>query len=57
MVMQEIELKDRLRSFIESGGKSCSMDIGGIIPEYVYRLWDGVVTIEDIEVAMKVIKY
>lgn len=51
--MQEIELKDRLRSFIESEGKSCSMDIGGITPEYVFRMWGGSVAIDEIVNAME----
>lgn len=50
--MQEIELKDRLRSFIENEGKSCSMDIGGITPEYVYRMWGGQVPLDEIEKAL-----
>lgn len=46
----------RLREFIENEGKSCSMDFGGITPEYVYRMWGGTVKLEEIEEAMKEIK-
>ena len=38
----------RLKDFIESEMRSCSMDIGGITPEYVQRAWGGRVTVEDI---------
>ena len=38
----------RLKDFIESEMRSCSMDIGGITPEYVQRAWGGRVAIEDI---------
>ena len=37
--MQDISLK--LKEFIENEMRSCSMDIGGITPEYVYRMWNG----------------
>ncbi len=42
----------RLKSFIESETRSCSMDFGCITPEYVYRMWGGEVTMEEIEEAM-----
>ena len=41
--MYNTELHGRLQSFIESEGNSCSMDIGGITPLYVYRLCGGTV--------------
>ena len=50
------EIVDRLRSFMENEMKSCSMDIGGITPEYVHRMWGGRVSIEDIKAAMEVLK-
>ena len=46
-------LKERLQSFIESEGKSCSFDPELITPEYVYRMWGGAVAIEDIATAME----
>ncbi len=46
------DLIARLREFIENEGKSCSMDIGGITPEYVQRMWGGSATLEEIERAM-----
>ncbi len=46
----------RLREFIENEMRSCSMDIGGITPEYVQRAWGGRVAIEDIETAYEELK-
>ena len=46
----------RLREFIENEMRSCSMDIGGITPEYVQRVWGGRVAIEDIEAAFEELK-
>ncbi len=33
---------------MENEARSCSMDIGGITPLYVYRMWGGAVAIDDI---------
>ena len=46
----------RLREFIENEGRSCSMDLAGITPEYVYRMWGGTVAIDEIEKALSDIK-
>ena len=43
---------ERLQEFMEQEARSCSMDIGGITPLYVYRMWGGAVAIEDIATAM-----
>ena len=50
------EIVDRLRSFMENEMRSCSMDIGGITPEYVQRMWGGSVPVDDIKAAMEVLK-
>ena len=47
---------DRLKQFVESEMRSCSMDIGGITPEYVCRMWGGAVPLSEIEGAMWIIK-
>ena len=47
--MADSLLKERLQSFIESEGKSCSFDPELITPEYVYRMWGGSVAIDEIE--------
>lgn len=46
----------RLREFIENEGRSCSMDLAGITPEYVCRMWGGTVPLGEIEAGLKVIK-
>ena len=46
----------RLREFIENEARSCSMDPGCITPIYVYRMWGGVVSMEEIERAMSEVK-
>ena len=50
------EIVERLKEFIDYEGRSCSMDIGGITPEYVQRAWGGRVAIEEIEVAFEELK-
>lgn len=52
-VMTNTTMIDRLKQFVESEMRSCSMDIGGITPLYVYRMWGGAVAIEDIATAME----
>ena len=42
------DISARLCEFIENEMRSCSMDVGGITPEYVQRAWGGRVAIEDI---------
>lgn len=52
MIMIEMALIDRLKTFIESEGKSYSFEPELITPEYVYRMWGGEVAMDDIEWAM-----
>jgi len=54
--MADTTMIDRLKQFIESEMRSCSMDIGGITPLYVYRMWGGAVAIEDIATAMEEVR-
>lgn len=54
--MDEVRIIERLREFIECEMRSCSMDIGGITPDYVQRMWGGCVPLEDIKTAMEVLK-
>ena len=56
MVMTDTSLEERLQSFIESEGKSCSFDPELITPEYVFRMWGGAVAIEDIATAMEEVR-
>ena len=46
------DIVSRLKEFIESEGKSCSMDYGCLTVEYVYRMWGGRVAIDEIANAM-----
>ena len=47
-IMMDSSLEERLQSFIDSEGKSCSFDPELITPEYVYRMWGGSVAIDEI---------
>ena len=55
-VMTDTTMIDRLKQFVESEKRSCSIDVGGIIPLYVYRMWGGAVAIEDIATAMEEVR-
>lgn len=50
-----IDLINRVQQFVENEARSCSMDFGCITPLYVYRMWGGMVTIDDITKALKII--
>ena len=39
----------RLKELMENEARSCSMDYGCITPLYVYRMWGGQFSIEEIE--------
>ena len=34
-------LIDKINEFMENEARSCSMDFGCVIPEYVYKMWVG----------------
>ena len=48
-----MDVVERLKSFIENETRSCSMDFGVISPEYVFRMWGGKVSIENIKEGFK----
>lgn len=50
------DLETRLRDFLESEARSCSMDPGCITPEYVFRMWGGTVPLEEIKDGLRVIR-
>lgn len=52
--MMNIVLK--LQEFVENEMRSCSMDIGGITPLYVFRMWGGIVGLDEIEQAINLLK-
>ena len=47
-------LKNRIRGFMENEACSCSMDYGCVTPMYVYRMWGGKVSLEEIFEALRV---
>ena len=46
-------LVDRLREFVEMEARSGSMDPGCIMPLYIYRMWGGSVSMEEIEAGLQ----
>ena len=48
-----MDVAERLRQFMESEARSCSMDFGCVTAEYVWRMWGGKVALEEIEAAMR----
>ena len=50
--LTDMDIVERLRRFKENEMRSCPMDIGGITPLYVYRMWGGTVPINEIKAAM-----
>jgi hypothetical protein len=46
-------LVDRLREFVEMEARSGSMDPGCITPLYIYRMWGGSVSMEEIEAGLQ----
>ena len=50
-LMINMELVDRLKEFMEIEARSCSMDFGCITPLYVYRMWGGTASLNEIEEA------
>lgn len=54
--MEKELLKQKLQSFLDFEARSGSMDPALITSEYVYRMWGGKVSMEEIEEAMREIK-
>lgn len=51
--MEDNNLIVKLKTFMENEARSCSMDFGCIMPEYVYRMWGGKVLLDDIKEALR----
>lgn len=51
-----MDIVARLKEFLENEARSCSMDFGCVTPGYVYRMWGGVVAIDEISEALNVCK-
>lgn len=48
-----MKLVDRLREFMDNEARSCSMDYGCITPLFVYRMWGGSVSLDEIANALE----
>lgn len=44
-----MDVVERLKELMENEARSCSMDFGCVTPVYVYRMWGGSVSLEEIE--------
>lgn len=42
----------QIQEFLNNEARSCSMDYGCVTPPYVYRMFGGAVSLEDIEMAL-----
>lgn len=51
--MSLFALRRKVMSFIEDEARSCSIDLGHISIEYVYRIWRGQVPLNEIKSALK----
>lgn len=51
-----IDIINRLKTFLENEARSCSMDYGCVTPIYVYRMLGGQYSIQEIENGLKEIK-
>ncbi len=52
----ETSIVDRLYEFMENEARACSMDFACVTPQYVYRMWGGVVPLDEIREALQVVK-
>ena len=52
----EMNIVERLREFLDNEARSCSMDYGCVTAEYVYRMWNGAVAIDDIAAGLAKIR-
>ncbi len=50
------DVKSRLKEFMENEARSGSMDFGCITPLYVYRMWGGDVSLDEIESTLKEVR-
>ena len=55
-MLNKSDIRIKLKEFIENEARSCSMNFGCITPLYVYRMWGGSVSLENIEYGLKMVK-
>ena len=48
-----MEVVDRLKVFMDNEARSCSMDYGCITPLFVYIMWGGSVSLDEITNALE----
>lgn len=48
-MIAESDIESRIKDFMNSEARSCSMDFGCIKPLYIFRMLGGVMTLEEIE--------
>ena len=53
--MIDTTLIERIQLFMENEARSCSMDFGCVTPLYVYQMWGGCVSFDEIAKAMTII--
>lgn len=51
-----MDIANRLKEFVEAEARSCSMDFGCVTAEYVWRMWGGAVSLNEIESGLKQIR-
>ena len=51
--MPDSTLYNRLKEFLESEGRSCSFGPELITAEYVYRMWGGSVSVDEIAAGLE----
>ena len=49
-------LVERLLEFMENEARSCSMDFGCVTPLYVYRMFGGEYSLNEIESALAIVR-
>ena len=54
--MAEMDIVSRLKEFMENKARSGSMDFGCVTPQYVYRMFGGSVSIDEITNALNYLK-
>lgn len=47
---------ERLQEFLENEARSCSMDFGCVTPLYIYRMFGGTVSMEEINKALNYLR-
>ena len=52
----DLLLIERLRLFMDNEARSCSMDYGCVTPMYVYRMFGGTISYEDIQAGLAQIR-